>query len=166
MNCLSDTKGDAFVCDALFATLEPFMRTSSLPSGRQAIVSDTVGFISRLPHELVASFSATLQDICRANILVHVRDASHPLFEQQKESVLAVLQRIGVSEKVLQERVVEAWNKVDLVDREKLQELQSSSLRPGHPTITISAKNGLNINRLREEIDRMLLKVQRSELEH
>ncbi|MCK5547300.1 MAG: GTPase HflX, partial [Rhodospirillaceae bacterium] len=85
------TKSNVLVKDQLFATLDPTMRQIKLPSGREAILSDTVGFISDLPHELVESFHATLEEVLEANIIVHVRDISHPDSEAQKADVIGVL---------------------------------------------------------------------------
>jgi 50S ribosomal subunit-associated GTPase HflX len=77
---------------------------------------DTVGFITDLPHSLVDSFKATLDEIHFADVIVHVRDISHPHADHQKAAVLQVLNDIGVSQETLDERVVEVWNKIDLVE--------------------------------------------------
>ncbi|MEK7246307.1 MAG: GTPase HflX [Pseudomonadota bacterium] len=89
------TRADVVARDQLFATLDPTMRGLALPSGRKAILSDTVGFISDLPHELVNAFHATLEEVREADTIVHVRDAAHGETEAQKQDVLAVLKEIG-----------------------------------------------------------------------
>ena len=94
------TEAAVVVKDQLFATLDPTMRALDLPSGRTAILSDTVGFISDLPHELVEAFHATLEEVTEADIIVHVRDASRADSDQQKEDVLAVLRGLGLDEVV------------------------------------------------------------------
>ena len=85
------TGAKAFVDDLLFATLDPTMRVLALPNGLEAIISDTVGFISELPLGLVAAFSATLEEVREADLIIHVRDVSNPDSEAQKEDVLSIL---------------------------------------------------------------------------
>ena len=111
-NRLTDAK--VSTANMLFATLDPTMRTLRLPAGRQAILSDTVGFVSNLPTELVAAFSATLEEVQEADCIVHVRDVSHPDSEAQKADVLNVLDTLGVKASVLEE-LIEAQNKIDLL---------------------------------------------------
>lgn len=111
-NRLTDAK--VSTANMLFATLDPTMRTLRLPAGRQAILSDTVGFVSNLPTELVAAFSATLEEVQEADCIVHVRDVSHPDSEAQKADVLKVLDTLGVKPRVL-EGLIEAQNKIDLL---------------------------------------------------
>ncbi|GLI67048.1 hypothetical protein VaNZ11_011235 [Volvox africanus] len=102
--------------DMLFATLDPAVRRAWLPTyGSHVAVSDTVGFIRDLPVGLVAAFRATLEEVVAADMIVHVLDASSPNVAQQRDSVLAVLQQLGISEHVLTCRTVEVWNKVDLL---------------------------------------------------
>ncbi|GIL85047.1 hypothetical protein Vretifemale_13673 [Volvox reticuliferus] len=102
--------------DMLFATLDPAVRRAWLPThGSHVAVSDTVGFIRDLPVGLVAAFRATLEEVVAADMLVHVLDASSPNVAQQRDSVLAVLQQLGVSEHVLTRRIIEVWNKIDLL---------------------------------------------------
>jgi len=91
------------------------------------IVVDTVGFISELPTALVDAFHSTLEEILHADVLLHVRDVSSANFAQQKDSVLSVLREIGVPEADLREKMVEVWNKVDLVDQRELLEMMHSS---------------------------------------
>lgn len=85
---------------------------------------DTVGFITDLPHDLVESFKATLDEIHFADIIVHVRDISHPHSDHQRETVLSVLKEIGVSQETLDTRYLELWNKIDLVDDREAFELK------------------------------------------
>ncbi|KAL0050946.1 hypothetical protein WJX82_010817 [Trebouxia sp. C0006] len=109
------THTDTGVEDRLFATLDPTLRRVHLPSGREAILSDTVGFISDLPHQLVNAFKATLEEVCEADLLLHVLDASSPNVQHQRDSVLQVLRDLGISEARLQNGLVEVWNKTDLL---------------------------------------------------
>jgi len=100
--------------DQLFATLDPTMRRVVLPSGRNIILSDTVGFVSDLPTDLVAAFRATLEEVIAADIVIHVRDISHPDTEAQKDDVIAVLHDLGVNGARPAE-IVEVQNKIDLI---------------------------------------------------
>ena len=90
------TNAEVMAKDQLFATLDPTMRGLVLPSKRRIILSDTVGFISDLPTQLVAAFRATLEEVLEADLVLHVRDASHPDWQAQKDDVLAVLDELGV----------------------------------------------------------------------
>ncbi|MCG8511990.1 MAG: GTPase HflX, partial [Rhodospirillales bacterium] len=108
------TKADVTAKDQLFATLDPTMRGLDLPSGRMVILSDTVGFISDLPHELVAAFHATLEEVLEADLIVHVRDISHPDNDAQKDDVHGVLVELGVDPEA-GSGMIEALNKVDLL---------------------------------------------------
>jgi GTP-binding protein HflX len=100
--------------DMLFATLDPTMRQITLPSGRVAILSDTVGFISDLPTQLVAAFRATLEEVLEADLVLHVRDIASPETERQKADVEAVLADLGLDE-TAREAMLEVLNKIDLV---------------------------------------------------
>ncbi len=104
------TGAEVLAKDMLFATLDPTMRRVVLPTGDEVILSDTVGFISALPTELVAAFRATLEEVLDADLIVHVRDISHPLTQEQAEDVRSILQSLGVTETAAQ---IEVWNKVD-----------------------------------------------------
>src|SRR5947199_6667347 len=101
--------------DLLFATLDPTMRRLDLPSGRKAILSDTVGFISDLPTHLVAAFRATLEEVTEADIVVHVCDSHHPDSDAQRRDVLSVLADLGL-EALVEDGLIEAMNKIDLLD--------------------------------------------------
>lgn len=107
------TGAKVFAKDMLFATLDPTMRRIELPAGDEVIMSDTVGFISDLPTELVASFRATLEEVLDADLIVHVRDISHPQTEEQARDVATILQSLGVAEEA---PVIEVWNKIDQLD--------------------------------------------------
>ncbi|MDG1083453.1 MAG: GTPase HflX [Planktotalea sp.] len=107
------TGAEVFAKDMLFATLDPTMRAVELPDGPQVILSDTVGFISDLPTELVASFRATLEEVLAADLIVHVRDISHEGTEEQATDVRAILTSLGVGEGAKQ---IEVWNKIDLLE--------------------------------------------------
>ncbi|WP_293444522.1 GTPase HflX [Planktotalea sp.] len=107
------TGADVFAKDMLFATLDPTMRAVELPDGPQVILSDTVGFISDLPTELVASFRATLEEVVAADLIVHVRDISHEGTEEQAADVRTILTSLGVGEGAKQ---IEVWNKIDLLE--------------------------------------------------
>ncbi|MES2846403.1 MAG: GTPase HflX [Pseudomonadota bacterium] len=107
------TGADVLAKDMLFATLDPTMRGVMLPSGRKIIVSDTVGFISDLPTQLVAAFRATLEEVLEADLILHVRDISHPETAEQAQDVADILTSLGVGAAVPQ---LEVWNKLDLVD--------------------------------------------------
>ncbi len=143
-----------FAEDLLFATLDPTMRGIALPSGRRVILSDTVGFISDLPTQLVAAFRATLEEVEEADLILHVRDVSHPDSEAQRDDVLAVLGELGI-ELDQDDRVVEILNKIDrlpLEERERLnwQEERKPELLP------VSALTGDGAGRLLDFIDRRL----------
>ncbi len=99
--------------DQVFQTLDPTMREVKLPSGRRVILSDTVGFISDLPTPLVAAFRATLEEVVEADLVLHVRDISHPETEAQRHDVEAVLAELGIAAEAADAPVLEVWNKAD-----------------------------------------------------
>jgi len=132
--------------DLLFATLDPTMRRITLPDGHEVILSDTVGFISDLPTELVAAFRATLEEVLEADLLLHVRDASHPETEGQKTDVEAVLQSLGVGG-IEGERMIEVLNKIDRIEPEAHEALLEQAKRH-HPVVAISAISGEGCDRL------------------
>jgi GTP-binding protein HflX len=140
--------------DMLFATLDPTMRRLGLPSGRQVILSDTVGFISDLPTHLVAAFRATLEEVTEADIVVHVRDAHHPDTEAQRNDVLNVLIDLGLDQPV-EEDLIEALNKIDLLDPSTRQGLQQQKLH-NLQSIALSAVTGEGCTGLLELIDSRL----------
>ena len=140
--------------DLLFATLDPTMRGIELPSGRRVILSDTVGFISELPTQLVAAFRATLEEVEEADLILHVRDISHPDSEAQREDVLSVLSDMGLD---LEHdgRIVEILNKVDRLPEEERDRLSWQEGRKPE-LLPVSALAGDGIGRLLDFIDRRL----------
>jgi len=135
------TRARVAVKDQLFATLDPTMRAAALPSGRSVVLSDTVGFISGLPHELVTAFHATLEEVCEADIIVHVRDAAHPESAAQKEDVLAVLRDMGLDDTV-DGTLIEVLNKIDLLGGEERQVLANQARRANRTVVPLSALTG------------------------
>jgi GTP-binding protein HflX len=135
--------------DQLFATLDPTMRGLVLPSGRRIILSDTVGFISQLPTELVAAFRATLEEVAEADVILHVRDAAHPDSAAQRADVLAVLDgmtRDGTLDEDFGARTIEVLNKADL-----LGGIGALPTRPG--TVAVSAITGEGLESLKAALD-------------
>ncbi len=109
------TRAEVTAADMLFATLDPTLRQIRLPHGAHAILSDTVGFISELPTQLIAAFRATLEEVIEADVILHVRDVSHEDADAQASDVETVLRDLGIDPQT-DERVVEVWNKVDRLD--------------------------------------------------
>ncbi len=145
------TKAQVIAENLLFATLDPTMRAIKLPDRRQIILSDTVGFISDLPTELVAAFRATLEEVLEANLIVHVRDTSHRESEAQKADVLKVLSDLGIDaggERLL----IEALNKIDLLPEEAREGLLAQNRINSDAPIAISAVSGLGLDILLERI--------------
>jgi GTP-binding protein HflX len=148
--------------DLLFATLDPTMRAIRLPGVEKAILSDTVGFISDLPTQLVAAFRATLEEVTAADVIVHVRDLANPDSEQQKRQVIEVLTGLGLfgeEEEGGEPRIpiIEAWNKWDLVPPQRRLELEAAKLaRPDEKIVCISALTGEGCDDLLEEVGRTL----------
>jgi len=140
--------------DQLFATLDPTMRDVTLPSGRKIIISDTVGFISSLPTSLIASFRATLEEVLEADLILHVRDVSHPDSGAQKSDVLDVLSELGIEQDRL-EKMVEIRNKIDLLKDDDRAKEQVRSER-NENEIPLSAVSGQGCNELLELIDQRL----------
>ncbi|MGQ9370838.1 GTPase HflX, partial [Azospirillum sp. A39] len=143
-----------FAKDLLFATLDPTMRQVTLPSGRKVILSDTVGFISDLPHALVAAFHATLEEVDAADIILHVRDVSHADSEAQRRDVETVLQEIGVDPEE-DDRVVEVLNKIDRLDAEERAATVAQARRDPR-RVAISAATGEGIDDLDALLDRRM----------
>ncbi|HEY2661626.1 MAG TPA: GTPase HflX [Caulobacteraceae bacterium] len=149
-NRLTDSKVEAR--DMLFATLDPTLRTVKLPNGRPAILSDTVGFISDLPHELIEAFRATLEEVESADVIVHVRDISNPDTAAQAADVMEVLAQIGVDPEGPR-TIVEVWNKLDLLDEEERGAAKARALRgeqAGVGPVAVSAQTGEGIERLQD----------------
>ena len=134
--------------DLLFATLDPTMRDIHLPGFDKVILSDTVGFVSDLPTELIAAFRATLEEVASADLLIHVRDMAHPDREAQREDVEQVLQSLGLAEEGAPPRI-EAWNKIDLLSSEDSDQLFEEARRR-EDAVPISATSGDGIDELRQ----------------
>jgi GTP-binding protein HflX len=145
------TGAEALAQDMLFATLDPTLRTIRLPEGRSAILSDTVGFISDLPHELVEAFRATLEEVQEADIVLHVRDISSPDSAAQAADVMAVLGQIGVTPET-SPKLIEAWNKVDRLDADDravvLARARRSPETGGVEALPLSAATGEGVEAL------------------
>jgi GTP-binding protein HflX len=137
-----------FAENLLFATLDPTMRDIKLPGFDKVILSDTVGFVSDLPTELIAAFRATLEEVASADLLVHVRNMAHPDHEAQREDVDDVLVSLGLAEEGAPPRI-EAWNKVDLLSNEARDHLIEEANRRGD-AVPISAVTGEGLDALRE----------------
>jgi GTPase len=145
------TRAEVTAADMLFATLDPTMRLIKLPHGGSAILSDTVGFISDLPTTLISAFRATLEEVRAADVIVHVRDISHADSEAQSQDVEAVLGEIGVAN--LADRVIEAWNKVDLLDADARDALAQEQETRDTAPLAISAVTGEGIDHLLSAIE-------------
>jgi GTP-binding protein HflX len=137
-----------FAENLLFATLDPTMRDIRLPGFDKVILSDTVGFVSDLPTELIAAFRATLEEVAQADLLVHVRNMAHPDREAQRDDVDDVLASLGLSEEGAPRRI-EAWNKVDLLSNEEREHLIEDAKRRDD-AVPISAVAGEGLDALRE----------------
>ena len=144
------SKSNVFAKDLLFATLDPSMRKIKLPSGREVVLSDTVGFISDLPHELVMSFRATLEEVLSADLVVHIRDIASPNTKEQKEDVLSVLESLGFSDFEKSPKYIEVLNKIDLFDDEKKQDI---ILKQRPQTVALSAISGEGCDKLLKLIE-------------
>ncbi len=148
------TGATVIAADQLFATLDPTMRAITLPSGRKVIVSDTVGFISQLPTELVAAFRATLEEIAGAAVILHVRDIASPDTAAQREDVLAVLEGLAhgpaaALDEDWPKRMIEVLNKVDLLDEDRRAALPAAA-------VAVSAMTGEGVGQLLANIDARL----------
>ncbi|MBR6663839.1 MAG: GTPase HflX [Alphaproteobacteria bacterium] len=141
--------GNVLAKDMLFATLDTTLRRLDLPSGRTVILSDTVGFISDLPHELVMAFRATLEEVLEADIVVHVRDISNPDTKEQCHDVLEVLENIGLSNIKEDKKYIEVLNKSDLLDQQQKSAIKDSCL-------LVSALTGEGCDRFLQELDNRL----------
>lgn len=149
------TKSRVVAKDQLFATLDPTMRAMDLPSGKRIILSDTVGFVSDLPHELVDAFRATLEEVIEADVLIHVRDITHPDTEAQKTDVMAVLSDLGVDE-ADGKSLIEVLNKADRLEADQAQALSVRAKRSNNQLILLSAITGEGCDKLESGIDETL----------
>ncbi|MHB1217402.1 MAG: GTPase HflX [Alphaproteobacteria bacterium] len=149
------THADVQAADMLFATLDPTMRKIELPSGRNAILSDTVGFISDLPTELIAAFHATLEEVQEADLVMHVRDVAHPESEAQKADVQSVLDKLGIAEGGGRP-MIEVLNKLDLLEPERRELVLNAAGRANEPQIAVSALTGEGCPQLLTLVDEEL----------
>jgi GTP-binding protein HflX len=149
------TGANVMAKDMLFATLDPTMRAIKLPSGRQIILSDTVGFISELPTQLVAAFRATLEEVLDADLIVHVRDITHPETEEQAEDVREILETLGIT-RAAHEAMIDVWNKIDQAEPEQKQALLAITERDD-AIVATSAISGEGMDKLCDLIDLSLV---------
>jgi GTPase len=142
------THSDVVAQDMLFATLDPTMREIQLPGVDKAILSDTVGFVSDLPTQLVAAFRATLEEVISADIIVHVRDIAHEASEAQSRDVITLLSDLGVNTEDQEPKpMIEIWNKIDLLSQDRFDELSEIASRQSD-VIMLSAQCGQGIEQL------------------
>ncbi|MEM6414306.1 MAG: GTPase HflX [Pseudomonadota bacterium] len=177
------TRSDVKAQDLLFATLDPTMRAVELPAGETIILSDTVGFISELPTQLIAAFRATLEEVCEADVIVHVRDISHPDTDAQRDDVLKVLATLGVGVEHIKEPqdnqseihppVIEVLNKIDLLEVEDRLTIEAVAMQNATvfkdesdtiPTleaplqVCLSAETGEGVSQLIDHINTLITK--------
>jgi GTPase len=146
------TKAGVLSSSRMFATLDPTIRGVELPSRRKVLLSDTVGFIRSLPHTLVSAFRATLEEVQRASLILHVSDASSRLSAEQDAQVEIVLKELEAEKKPR----LRVMNKVDLLDEEVAASLLADAARPGSRTLYVSAVEGTGLNALLQGIDQMI----------
>ena len=153
------TNAGVFADDQLFATLDPTMRGLTLTSGRKIILSDTVGFVSDLPHELVAAFRATLEEVVEADVIVHVRDIAHPETDDQKRDVEDVLKHMGIDtggdENSTGQPILEAHNKIDLLDA-TARALPTSQVERDSLSVKVSGLTGEGTEALLSAINQVI----------
>lgn len=149
------TGAEVEAVDKLFATLDPTMRLVRLPSGLAIILSDTVGFISDLPTQLVAAFRATLEEVQSADLILHVRDVSNPDHPAQARDVERVLDELGIDAEDRAERLIEVWNKIDRLAPDELAALEAEAARRPEVRL-VSAATAAGIPGLLEAIERRL----------
>ncbi|MCQ2381234.1 MAG: GTPase HflX [Acidaminococcaceae bacterium] len=135
------TNSDIYAKDQLFATLDPTSRQLILPDKQETVLTDTVGFIQRLPHQLVAAFQSTLEDTINADVLLHVIDVSHPLYQEQSNAVYKVLEELQIKDKP----IITVYNKIDKLpdNSELLVRLQNAE-----NAVCVSAKQNINLDKL------------------
>jgi GTP-binding protein HflX len=150
------TRAGVFAENLLFATLDPTMREIELPGFDKAILSDTVGFISELPTQLVAAFRATLEEVISADIIVHVRDISHPDSDAQQYDVQQVLKEIGAAGEG-GAPLIEAWNKIDALEGDEAKRVHAAAARR-EEVVVISALTGEGVDSLLERVAEHLRK--------
>ena len=135
--------------DKLFATLDPTMRRCVLASGREIVLSDTVGFISQLPTELIEAFKSTLEEVISANLLIHVHDAASAQIAEEAQDVFKVLRDIGLTESLMRTKIIHVLNKSDLTD--VLPDLPWDQYQ--HPPLAISARTGAGLDQLLAQLE-------------
>ena len=150
------TRAEVQAADMLFATLDPTLRALSLPHGGKAMLSDTVGFISSLPTQLVAAFRATLEEVLEADVILHVRDISHEDSEAQEQDVEAVLRQLGIETDG--QHILEVWNKIDRLSDEERENIRNIAARrsPEQPCFLVSAETGEGLDGLLAAIEERL----------
>jgi len=146
------TRAGVLSSPKMFATLDPTIRSVDLPSKRKVLLSDTVGFIRNLPHTLVSAFRATLEEVQRASLILHVSDASSRLSAEQDAQVEIVLKELEAEKKPR----LRVMNKVDLLDEEVAQSLLTDAARSGSKTVYVSAVENTGLETLLSRIDRMI----------
>ncbi|MGA8502267.1 MAG: GTPase HflX [Candidatus Sulfotelmatobacter sp.] len=146
------TRAAVLASPRMFATLDPTIRAVVLPSKRKVLLSDTVGFIRSLPHTLVSAFRATLEEVQRASLILHVSDASSRLSAEQDAQVEIVLKELEVEKKPR----LRVMNKVDLLDMEVAESLMNDAQRDGSNTVYVSAAEGIGLDRLLARVDAMI----------
>ncbi len=146
------TQAKVLESSRMFATLDPTIRGVELPSKRKVLLSDTVGFIRSLPHTLVSAFRATLEEVQRASLILHVSDASSRLSAEQDAQVEIVLKELEAEKKPR----LRVMNKIDLLDEEVAQSLMADSLREDSNTVYVSAVEGTGLDRLLQRIDSLI----------
>ncbi len=151
-NAITDEK--VFAKDLLFATLDPTLRRVDLPSGQEVILSDTVGFISDLPTHLIAAFRATLEETIHADVLLHVIDCGRDDYEAQRHDVIEILNDLGI-EYEADQRIIEVYNKIDLLDDEKQAEFERKA-RFNDNIALVSAAKKAGIDALLTDIDHIV----------
>jgi GTP-binding protein HflX len=152
------TGAGVFARDLLFATLDTTVRKISLPHGREVMLSDTVGFVSDLPTDLIAAFRATLEEVLEAHVILHVRDVANPDHAAQAQDVLKVLEELGMSAETTP--IIEVWNKVDLLERDADGTYPAlatlSPLGKVSASVPVSAQTGEGLDRLLDTIEKVL----------
>lgn len=148
------TKASVVAKDLLFATLDPAMRAVPLPHGRKVVLSDTVGFISDLPTHLIAAFRATLEEVIEADVILHVRDISHPETDAQAKDVSAILSELGIGES-RRDHIIEVWNKADQLPDDLVAMRRAQVARQGD-CVLVSARTGQGLDQLRSLIEAKL----------
>ena len=144
------TDSDVFAQDLLFATLDPTLRRLKLPSGSTVILSDTVGFVSELPTNLIAAFRATLEEVLEADLILHVRDIADPDSSVQAADVMAVLSQLGVEDET---RILEVWNKIDRLEPDALERIRET--RTSGPVL-VSAVTGEGVDELLQTVEQRI----------